>query len=492
MDYGNPYWLAFNNPMVATNKSFDSFHKALTGLGGTDEGALTGGSALRVQSLDAALKDAIAKEEDYKFWRLLRHRPIWSMVDYYNRRTDVGGYPRSGFKGETGPGADYNQNIARGFLAVSFIMHKGSVSWGAQNQEAVVDPLAAEQEAVMLRCARDAEYGFLEGDSSTMPNEFNSLRKEIEDNATADHIVDLAGRDIQWTDITNMLGFIKAHGNYGQITDAMMSNDCLADFENITQDLLRAPIMLTGDPGATKGQVLNLNIGAINTKFGLVTPDHNLNIREDKLPLTVEYNALIGETGAPGVSAGVVPVVAAGTTSFNKSLHYGRYYYLVIARNDSGFSNHVITAAADVTSGNRVTLTIQQSAGGLETCYEIYRSKKLAGTAAAPAATAGTDNYRRIGVVAKAAGVGAATFVDDNTSIPGTSEIYLITNKPEKDAIDIAVFAEPFQFPLASESRPIYPFLGILMAALRVTKPRQHAIIKNVLPTRSTWNPFKA
>jgi len=120
----------------------------------------------------------------------------------------------------------------------------------------------------------------------------------------------------------------------------------------------------------------------------------------------------------------------------------------------------------------------------------VFRSKKLGGAATVPSSAAGTDNYRYIGKVTR---TGAATvFTDTNFNIPGTDEVYCITNDPMKDAIDYRQFAEPFQFPLypSNTTGAVHPFLGIMALYLRVTKPEQHVLIKNVLPTDANWKPF--
>lgn len=219
----------------------------------------------------------------------------------------------------------------------------------------------------------------------------------------------------------------------------------------------------------------------------------------------IRYNALSGGSGmldlephifldealraprvayAPDGVSGQSPASASAAKSavtnpkFGAS-HAGAYYYCVEAAGAGFCSSPAVTGAVTVAAGDKVTLTINQSAGGAETYYNIYRSK-LAGSST-PA------DMRFIGRVVKA---GATTTFDDfNAVIPGTSNILLLTTGKEADALRWLQMIPPAKIPMAMTSLA-YKFACLYIAALRVTLPKKHGMITNVLPSNAVWKPF--
>jgi len=83
---------------------------------------------------------------------------------------------------------------------------------------------------------------------------------------------------------------------------------------------------------------------------------------------------------------------------------------------------------------------------------------------------------------------GTTVYVDLNTDIPGTSFIAVMTML--EDAITIMRFLDMMRFPLYPTSKAEHPWAQLLFGHLRIGKPNQHVLIKNVLPSSASWKPF--
>jgi hypothetical protein len=476
-----------------SNRPYNPVMKAISGGYGTDEAALTGGPALRLQSLDPVVKDLIPGRKQFTMLNLLRREPIYSLVDYYIRRPSEGGYPGSGFSGTSATATSYNQDLSREAGLVRIISHFGQVEHIALLEQSVTNKLLIEQQAVMTRVLQDAEFQSFEGDTTINPNGFNGLRKEIEDNVS-DNVIDRRGGTFRWSDVLESQATVDSYGKLGEISDVIMSPRILKQFSSQLDDLPRAilqQVQLDMQAQQAQGAIVPIATAGIATDWGFVKPHRSIYISEDfKRPQAIKFPNTISETGAPVVPASVVAAKSAAVNPLFTADHAGRYFYVVEAWNASGYSNVTASNSVDVIAGDQVALTIADPASGVPTGYRVFRSKKLGGAATVPSSAAGTDNYRYIGKVTR---TGAATvFTDTNFNIPGTDEVYCITNDPMKDAIDYRQFAEPFQFPLypSNTTGAVHPFLGIMALYLRVTKPEQHVLIKNVLPTDANWKPF--
>jgi len=461
----------------------EAFFKALTGFGGTDEAALTGGSAIRIQSLDPLMKEVLPQQRDFTMWQILPKRNIWSMVDYYNRYTDLGGWPGATVNSETGTLMNFNPTIARATLPMAFFTSKGSVSVMLENAKSTEDPLMLEQRRTLISCLRDAEIMSLYGNRDAYALQPNGILHTMDTGAPT-NVKNVDGRAITWDDVVEGASDVRGQRRFGQVDTSVMSNRCVFDWQTSTKDLNRVNMEVLSKTGNV---AVNYAVDGIKSVYGEILNYTDIYLTEDKVPYTSEYSTYTNYNASlsPAVPAGLAAVAAADANSrFLQVSQAGSYHYLVYGQNDYGWGPAIITAAAvAVAVGDAVTLTIAPSVTNRETAYEVFRSRKLAAGAAAPA----QSDFRKIGTVVKTAG--ATTYVDRNTNIPGTSEVILLS-KDTKDAIDMTVFAEPFQYNLFSSDQLVKLFATALACALRVTKPEMHWVIKNVLPSRATWRPF--
>jgi hypothetical protein len=169
--------------------------------------------------------------------------------------------------------------------------------------------------------------------------------------------------------------------------------------------------------------------------------------------------------------------VASGATG---SIPAGTYAYRVEAAGPGFVSSSVLVTGSTVVvaATNQVALTITQSSGAAESYYNVYRSSKNGSTA--------SNMCRFIGRVAK---TGATTvFTDTNATIPGTSQAIMLTSAPQYDALRLVQMAPPSKIPLAMTTLQ-YQFAVMYLACLRLSLPKKHALITNILPSNATWLP---
>jgi hypothetical protein len=150
----------------------------------------------------------------------------------------------------------------------------------------------------------------------------------------------------------------------------------------------------------------------------------------------------------------------------------------------NGYSAITKTAQTSVPGGDNAVLTITRSANGTESGYAIYRSRQNG--------TNASSDMRFVKVIA--VGGATTTFTDRNADIPGCCNVPLFNLSPGADAIGWRQFQPMTKIPLpfGVGGVPVESFFQFLFGYLRVTKPKHHGYIKNVLSSMAVWRPFAA
>ena len=149
--------------------------KALTAGYGTDVSTLTGGGALRIQSLDKTMQTTIQENEDFKLFNRLAKPKVGGTVDEWTEQSAVGGFLGGSTNTETGniPNATgtYNRRVGM----VKYLTTMRQVSFVTTLQNAIAEAEAVEQANGALQLLTDAEYLSFEGDSTVVPTEFDGI-----------------------------------------------------------------------------------------------------------------------------------------------------------------------------------------------------------------------------------------------------------------------------------------------------------------------------
>lgn len=455
-----------------------ALRKALEAGYGTDVAGLTGGAALRIQSLDTTLQATLADNDHFRLFNALSKTAATATVDEWTEATDQGGFSGGSANSELGAIAQNQGTYARRTGLVKYLMTQCQVSFVQTLQNAIVQAEAIENQMGTLRLLRDAEHLCFEGDSSVVSSEFDGLYAQINGLGSSDHVLDAEANALSSIDLVNKAAAtIVGIGNFGKPTDLFMSPLVQSDFDTGLDPAFRVSLSQTG-----QDVMLGAPVKGIRTSWGDIRANPDVFIRDEaqQTPFAVRH-AAVAAANAANVSAGVAAVAAPDVTSKFGAAHAGNYYWAVAGVTQAGESTLAKTAQTAVAAGDKVTLTIQPSAAGTETGYAIYRCAKNGSN--------GNSDFRFVTRVARAAN-GNTTWVDYNRDIPGTSKAYVLNLAPGHHAVTWRQLLPLTRFALYPTTAAVVPWALLMFGFLRVSKRRQNVVIKNILPHGAVWRPF--
>jgi hypothetical protein len=455
----------------------DELRKALEAGYGTDVSQLTGGGALRIQSLENTMLSTIQENQHFRLFNALAKSNATATVDEWTEQSGVGGFLGGSTNTETGNIANAQGSYARRVGMVKYLMTRREVSFVQTLQNAIAEAEAVEYQNGALQLLTDAEYLCFEGNSDVVPTELDGIAKQIADLGSSDHVIDAEAQSLASINLVNQAAStIAGYGNFGTPTDIFMSQLTQADFDTGLDPAFRVP--LTDVPGG--GIQLGSPVVGIRTSWGNIKTQPDVFIRDENLQKPFELAHASVAAANTFTPASVTGATASDAESKFGGVHAGNYYYAVAGVNSKGQSVVVKSAQIAVAAGNKVTLTITASVTGDETGYVIYRSRKNG--------TNGTADFREMARVAKA---GATTvYVDLNRDIPGTSKSYILNMAPGAKAITWRQMLPMLKFPLYPTVAATVPWAQLLFGFLRIGKRKHHVVIKNILPNGAQWRPF--
>lgn len=458
--------------------------KALTAGYGTDVSTLTGGGALRIQSLDKTMHATIQENKHFKLFNLLAKSNATATVDEWTEQSDVGGFLGGSTNTETGAIAAAQGQYNRRVGLVKYLMTRREVSFVATLGNNIASAEAVEQQAGAKQLLTDAEFLCFEGDSSVVPTEFDGIYAQIKAGIDAGVVdgantLDAEGQSLASVNLVNQAAAqISAYGNFGTPTHIFMSQLTQADFDTGLDPAFRVP--LPDVPGG--GIQLGAPVKGIRTSWGDIATMPDVFIRDEmqQKPFEVLYPTIAtANTGMKPSS--VTATTASDASSKFGAKHAGNYYYLVTGLNEKGQSDGKVTTQTAVSAGEKVTLAIAASSGNEETGYAIYRSRKNG--------TNDPSDFRLVARVPKASG-GTTTWTDYNRDIPGSTKAYILNASPGDQAINWRQLLPMLKFPLYPTVSAVIPWAQLMFGYLRITKRRHHVVIKNIVPNGAQWKPF--
>jgi hypothetical protein len=87
---------------------------------------------------------------------------------------------------------------------------------------------------------------------------------------------------------------------------------------------------------------------------------------------------------------------------------------------------------------------------------------------------------------------GGATTVyrDDNVDLPGTTKAFILNLLPGDQAMTWRQLLPMLKFPLYPTVSAVVPWAQLMFGYLRITKRRQHAVVKNIVANQQIWKPY--
>lgn len=383
----------------------------------------TGGSALRVESLEASLKVLTYTSSHVKLWKKMPKSPAYSTVEEYNQLTDYGGESSPFVQEGELPQATDSSYVRRTQL-VKFLGTTREIT----HQATLVHPahgdlIALENQNGILWLLQQVERHLFAGDSSLAFDGESEQWDGLDALIDASNVIDLEGQTLQEADIEEAANLIIE--NYGFPTDMFLGTRTMSDL--VKTFYPRERIQL---PAPMNGQVGN-TIQTMATQAGVIEFNPDVFIRRTPTPPAASTSA-----SAPQTPASVAVGAPAGTNGdHNKGAPAGTSYfaYLVTACNRFGESAPVAFAGAATAltqaqkdAGNALPLTVTNPAviGAFPPEYfRIYRSS----ASSVNAVPSSLSQYALIAQVpaSSQAAAGTTAFSDVNLVLPFTSSAYL-------------------------------------------------------------------
>ena len=448
------------------------FYKALQAGYGTDHASLTGGAALRLESLDPTLFTVTQTNDDFKLWQDLAKSRATATVDEWTRKPSLGGFIGSAFNSELGAMIDRTGTYERKTAQVKYLMTKRSISVVQSMQKTTVASESQEMLNGTLELLTSVEHASFYGDGGVIPETFDGLYKAML--AEGSPSIDARGGKLDPESIMFLAGRVAGLKRFGRLTHMYTSHLVQADLDT---DL--TPAMRINLDNTTGAIVRGAPVNAIRTTWG------NIKVRPDPFAREWWEPYEVFETGATSVDPSPPASVAAAATgtdgSFDATM-LGAYYWAAVSVNRKGVSTIVKSSQVTVAATQRVDVTITRSVAADETGYYVYRTRL--------GDTNTTANFRYFKQVAVA---GATTVVADrNTEIPGTSCVFLLDLGGNRGpaAVSIRQLMPMTKFQLFPSNTAEIPWAQLLFLYLRMTLLERCAIIRNIVPSQATWKPF--
>lgn len=463
--------------IAASMADIEALNKSLSAGYGTDVSQLTGGGALRLQSLDRTLMSVVQENKHFALFNALPKQNATATVDEWTEQDGVGGFLGGSANGEMGIIADATGDYARRVGYVKYLMTKRQVSLVQSLQGAIIQSEAIEQQNGAKQLLTDAEFLCFEGDSTVIPDAFDGITAQIKSLGSVDHIVDLQGASLtSVSSIANAAATIAGYGNFGVPTHLFFSPMTGADMDANLDPAYRVPM-----PNGV-ASMRGTPVRGIVTAQGDVNVIRDVFIRDEKLktPFETRQSAIAATNNFTPASVTATDGGADVESQFSAA-RAGNYYYYVTGINAAGESVGVKSAQIAVSAGHDVTITISPSVAGTETGYVIYRSQQNGDNT--------TANFREMTRVAK--GTGSTTvYTDQNRDIPGTTCAYMLNLSPGDNAITWRQLLPMMRFPLATINQAVIPWAQLLFGYLRIAKRQHHVVMKNIVPAGAVWKPF--
>ncbi len=454
----------------------------------TDVATLTGGGALGVQSLDMAMKTTIQENKHFTLFNRLATTSATNIVDEFSKQTSVGGFLGGSFNSQMGVVRSAQGEYSREVGMVKFLMTLRQVGYVLTVGKNIAEPVALEERNGALQLLTDANYSLYHGNADACPVQFdgifNQLEKEVAaGNMSGDNIVDLDGGKLDSvTPFSQINTAASRYGSWGKSTDVFLPNSVQVDLNSYLDPAYR------WSPNGSNTPVIGGHVEGIRLTSGILKTNMDTFIQDEENPMVYPFEVHSAALAVKNAAFKPASITADATVSDASSkfsaTRAGNYYYAVaaIGANGEGMTEVVKTTQTAVAAGKKVRLTITQSASGTESGYAIYRSRQDG--------TNASNDLRLVKVIKKTGST--TTFVDVNRDIPGTVCVPVLNMGQGADAIGWRQFQPMTKIPLpfGIGGVPQYSWFQFLFGYLRVTKPKHHGFIKNILPSNAKWRPF--
>ena len=467
----------------------DSLKKALEASnGGTNVANYAGGEALGIQSLDNIMKATLQDNTHFVVFNKLASTNATNIVDTFVTQSAVGGFPGGSSIGQMDQVRSATGEYKREVGLVKLMAQRRQVGHVLETTNNIADPIATEENNGALSLLTDAEFLILHGNSAACPLHFDGIMTQIDakivsGELSSEHVIDMQGLPLSSVDtFARMQATIQRYGSWGSLSDAIVTTGVQADL-NINLDPA-----FRWTPDSSNTPMIGGHVDAIRLSGGRLGVSQDTFLMDNDFPMSKPFQltySAIATANAAIIPAGLaVDAATSDAASMFTTPRAGNYYYAVAAIDfeGKGYSSIVKSTTTAVAAGKKAVLTITASAAGTESGYAVYRSR-LNGTN-------DTDDFRLMKIIPKAGAT--TTYTDLNRDIPGTVSVPCLNLNPGADAIGWRQFHAMSKIPLSFgiTGTMAYSWFQFMYGYLRITKPKHHGYIKNIVPSNANWKPF--
>lgn len=460
---------------VSSAQDVENLSKALSA--GTQNPPTSGGSALRVESLEATLRVVTFTLNHIKFWKMLPKLPAFSTVEEYNRLTDYGA-DAGAWTNEGDLPEQQDSVYERKTALVKFLGTQREVT----HPMTLVRPahgnvIALETQNGAIWLLERLERALFNGRSDIVTQELDGLAKQMLDgvgitdpntlmydatdviHAGAETIViDKRGGSLLENDLETAANYIVQ--NYGTPSDLLLAPQAMSDISKQFYPRERINLPLPSD-----GRV-GLAIKAFESNAGPINFDPDIFLRSGRNNGAKTVPVAATSAKAPSAPTFVAAAPGSDAKSMFKAADAGAYPYYITAVNRFGESAPSAVTSATLASGQSVVLTITDGGGAnAATAYKVYRGKPGGANSTAQIMT----SVPRVG--------GGATFTDYNWLIPGTSNSFMVQNNLQN--YSVRQLAPMMKIPLATIAASIR-WMQLLYLTFILYTPKKNVLFINV------------
>lgn len=453
----------------------------------TDVAQLTGGGALGIQSLDTAMKTVVQEEKHFTLFNRLQSTNATNIVDEFTRQNGVGGFLGGSTNSQMGVVRAAQGEYTREVGFVKFLMTLRQVGYVLNITNNITGPIAVEERNGAKQLLTDANYLLYHGNAEASPTQFDGIFQQLEKAVVGgeipdENVIDMQGKALNSVEPLSMINAsVSSYGSWGRSSDVFLPLSVQNDMNMGLDPAFR------WSPGGGNTPVIGGHVEGIRLQGGILRTNEDTFIHDESVPMVRPFQTHQSEIASSLVAikpASLTGAAASDASSQFTSTRAGNYFYAVEAIDSGGKGHSTATVSAQiaVAAGEKVTLTITKSTAGTETGYAIYRSRQ--------SGTNDLNDMRLVKVIPKAVG-NTTTFVDLNRDIPGTVKVPLLNMSEGADAIGWRQFQPMTKIPLpfGVGGVPVHSWFQFLFGYLRVTKPKHHGYIKNILPSKAQWRP---
>lgn len=454
---------------------YDQISKAFEAGTGITPATQPDGAAYRLESLDPTLNISTWGDMDYTIYKDLYRQPVNQTVQKYTVYYSHGRTGHQMFQPEIAKLSSNEPKARQKTVNVKFLVDTKGSSFAMQWANTTVDTNTLLEISGVNTIAKAIEYATFYGDSDLAQQdgeglEFDGLEKLMDEH----NKVDMRGTSL--TPQALNLAAVKIGRGFGVATDAYMPVNIKADFINEHLGAQRILQPNTAGNGMQVGFDITRFIsarGSINLHGSTIMDlDKKLDLDstpDENAPAAPQLKASVA-TGTDGKFLADDRKDKNGNVVLSKEVGKDLKYRVVAVGTHDSLPSDVVTATpANATDSVKLTITLNRLVSAIPDYVAIYRQSDVPGD----------DDFWLVGRVAiSKLQNGTIEFVDNNDTIPGTGDVFVIENKPE--TVRYLEFAPLMKFPLAITTTATN-FAMIWYGSLQLTFPRRACLLRNVL-----------